>query len=178
MTTPYLFRRDFDDFGDLDAFVLPVGGQHVARAADITLAADIDMDEIGLGNSGFGSQDFEGEDVDLNIDIGDSDSIEVGRRDANAPRQSIDSRLGRVGGSDLDRFSGSHEPSDNIGMGMDVDMPGFDDFGGMGDIDLGLGDMEGIDLGLGDIGAAVDGEREKTPEQTRASSRACKWDDA
>lgn len=145
-------------------------GQHVARAADITLQTgndlDFDLDEpaygFDLGADGIASQDF-----DLGLDFGeprgDEDlSIEVGRDAPNRSRLSVDSRLlGEGGAMDLDVLSRmSREPSEH---GLDVDM------------DLAFGDLGGdmpFDLGL-DFGDTGPSDGEKTPGQARTPSRAC-----
>ena len=147
--------------------------------ADITLATandlPFDLDDPGYGfdlgpSDGIGSQDF---DLDLGLDFGDGPasvngdvSMEVGRRDAAAPRFSIDSRI--IGDdamdADLDLASNrskSRAPSEHT-FGLDLD------FGP---------DLAGVDLDLGvDFGDKIpSSDREKTPGQTRASSRACQF---
>lgn len=151
-------------------------GQHVARMADITLATaddfQFDLDDPGfdLGPSdGIGSQDYG--DIDLGLDFGDGPasingnddmSVEVGR-DAPAPRQSIDSHLLAENGMELDMDLLSHRSKSRDlsehPFGPDVDMDFGPDFGGM-------------DLGI-DFGDHPPSDREKTPGQTRESSRAC-----
>jgi cohesin complex subunit SCC1 len=91
-------------------------------------------------------------------------SVGVGR-DAPAHRQSLDSHfLGRNGvDMDLDLLSNrskSRDASEHpFGADVDMDLP---DFGGM---DLG-------EFGIG-FGENPPSDREKTPGQTRSSSRAC-----
>lgn len=139
-------------------------GQHVARAADITLHTgndlNFDLDEPSYGfdleADGIASQDF-----DLGIDFGDGKqdedmSVEVGRDAPDRSRLSVDSHLlGDGAALDLDVLSRmSREPSEH---------------GPAGDMDLGFGDLVGdMDLGL-DFGPS---EGEKTPGQARTPSRA------
>ncbi|RDB16687.1 Cohesin subunit rad21 [Hypsizygus marmoreus] len=158
-------------------------GHHQAHIDDITLRAvddfqDFDLDDrFDVGPSdGIGSQDF-----DLNLDIdwdGPMDghgtpkddamsvdeSVGVGR-DAPGRRDSIQSHLLGRNGMDVDMDvlstrSKTREPSEHP----------FD-----GDIDMGFPDLAGMDLG--DLGIGFDDlppaeNLEKTPGQTRASSRA------
>jgi len=149
--------------------------------ADITLAtADdlpFDLDDPGYGfdlgpSDGIGSQDF---DLDLGLDFGDGPvsvngyedmSVEVGR-DAAAPRLSLDSHVLGNDGMDVDmdlisNRSKSRAASEHpFAAGMDMD------FGP---------DLGAIDFDLGvDFGDKIpSSDREKTPGQTRSSSRACK----
>jgi cohesin complex subunit SCC1 len=151
--------------------------------ADITLATAndlaFDLDDAGYGfdlgpSDGIGSQDF---DIDLGLDFGDGPasvngnedmSMEVGRRDAAASRLSIDSRIIGDNAMDVDldlasNKSRSRAPSEHP-FGADLDF----DFGH---------DLAGVDLDLGvDFGDKLPpSDREKTPGQTRASSRACEF---
>jgi cohesin complex subunit SCC1 len=166
---------------DFEERTIQPQAQHVARLADITLTTTddfaLDLDDPGYGfdlgpSDGIGSQDF---DLDLGLDFGDGPvsvngneemSVEVGR-DAAAPRLSLDSNV-----------LGDH------GMGVDLDIAsnrsksrGASEhpFGPDMDIDFGA-DLGGVDLDLGlDFGdKAPLSEHEKTPGQTRTSSRACK----
>ena len=162
-------------------------GQHVARAADITLAnanefsleldgPDFDFD-LGVGD-GIGSQDF---DVDLGIDFGDGPvddtadktgaadetmSVEVGRDAASirSPRASLVSHLlGKDGDDALTHRS--REMSENP-FGADMDLDFGPDVNGM-DIDLGLDLGDGLgDLSMGD---GLLGENGKA----KSLSRAC-----
>ncbi|CCM05073.1 uncharacterized protein FIBRA_07279 [Fibroporia radiculosa] len=181
---------------DMDFEERPVrpGGQHIARAADITLATandyQFDFDDPGYGfdlgpSDGIGSQDY----APLGIDFGegpvsvheeesrvedDTMSIEVGR-DAAAPRsirESLGSHLlGRPGGDlDVDLLSvrsRSREASEHP-FGGDVDMNFGMDFGpdaGGEEVDL------GISFELGDLGNL--GEQALTPQTPRLTpSRA------
>lgn len=159
-------------------------GQHVARVADITLATaddfQFDLDDPGYGfdlgpSDGIGSQDY---DIDLGIDWGDgptnvgekadeddSMSVEIGL-DAPAPKDDINSAfLGRNGADmDLDLLSNrskTREASEHP-FGADVDMNFGEDFAGM--------DLGEFNINFGDRPLS---DREKTPGQTRSSSRAC-----
>jgi cohesin complex subunit SCC1 len=141
-------------------------GQHVAKAADITLATADDMTfdfedagyDLDLGPSdGIGSQDF---DIDLGLSFGDKDetmSVEQGRDAMEERRFSLDSNV--VGKhdkeDDLDAMSTMSRQMSEHPFAPDVDM-----FGG----DLG-GD---IDLGL-----PFDDTLEKTPVKVQSKSRAC-----
>ncbi|KAL1705021.1 Rec8 like protein-domain-containing protein [Schizophyllum commune] len=177
---------DFNWDEDFEIHPLVNTGQHQARRDDITLrTADFvdysDPMNLDIGPSdGIGSQDF---DVDLGIDWGDEfggeqgrdaddsmsmdGSVGVGRRDSMAPsRLSLDSRFG-PGGPNIDLMSNrsrSRDPSEQpyaADMDMDIDMPEF------GAVDLG-------DLGVGfdDQPPLPSDDHEKTPGQTRESSRA------
>ena len=176
-------RRDID----FEERPIQPGGQHIARTADITLAAaedfQFDFDAPGfddLNPPDIGSQDFE--ELDLRLDFGDgpvsvrgesvvrqseadeSMEIEFGRDAAppRHPRESLDSHL--LGRRDDD---------------MDLDAPSYRSrqsslhpFGGDLDDDLGLG-AGGIELG--DLGISFDGlpgDNEPLPPLT--PSRACK----
>ncbi|EMD37715.1 hypothetical protein CERSUDRAFT_114350 [Gelatoporia subvermispora B] len=148
---------------DVDFEERPVrpGGQHIARTADITLAAaddfQFDFDDPGYGfdlgpADGIGSQDYE---VDLGLDFGDgpvsvnenvqpeddSMSIEVGRDAVSprAPRESLGSHiLGRHGAdADLDILSAHSRAVSENPFGADMNLDFGPDLGGM-DIDLGL----------------------------------------
>ncbi|KAL7281759.1 hypothetical protein ACG7TL_005078 [Trametes sanguinea] len=146
------------DTADFESRVVQPGGQHIARAADITLGtADLQFDledtyGFDLGPSdGIGSQDF---DIDLNLDFGDGPaaaatprseddemSVEVGR-DAAAPRafrESIDSHmLGPHGAEgDFDLLSVRSRAQSENPFAADVDMGFGPDVGGM-DVDLGI----------------------------------------
>ncbi|KZW00272.1 hypothetical protein EXIGLDRAFT_167777 [Exidia glandulosa HHB12029] len=144
-------------------------GQHVARAADITLQTgndlDFDLDEptfgFNLDGDGIATQDFD--DLGLNFGDGKDDadlSIEVGRDAPDRSRLSVDSHiLGDGGPMDLDVLSRmSREPSEPA---LDLDMNL-----GLGDIDMNLDDL-GLNWGDG----PSDGE--KTPGEARTPSRAC-----
>ena len=159
----------------------PLQGQHIARRADVTLAAfdDFQMDYAGyydldLGpDDGIGSQDYA-----LPLDFGpqpgaeelvegseapgpedETMSIEVGREAAppRAPRESLDSRLLGQGRDDLDMLSTASRA---------VSEQPFDDFG------LGTGDLTIEGLTFDDVALPVISDREKTPGQT---TRACKF---
>ena len=177
MTLNAGFTRD-QDFQYRPA---PLQGQHIARRADVTLAAfdDFQMDYAGyydldLGpDDGIGSQDYA-----LPVDFGpqpgaeesaegsevpgpedETMSVEVGREAAppRAPRESLDSRLLGQGRDELDILSAvSRAPSEQP----------FDDFG------LGAGDMIIEGLTFDDIALPAISDREKTPGQT---TRACKF---
>ena len=159
----------------------PLQGQHIARRADVTLAAfdDFQMDYAGyydfdLGpDDGIGSQDYA-----LPLDFGpqagaeepaegseapgleeETMSVEVGREapPPRAPRESLDSRLLGRGREELEALStvsraASEQP--------------YDDFG------LGAGDLTIEGLTFDDVALPVISDREKTPEQT---TRACKF---
>ncbi|KAI0819965.1 Rec8 like protein-domain-containing protein [Trametes gibbosa] len=147
------------DTADFESRDVQPGGQHIARAADITLGnADFtfDLEDTGYGfdlgpSDGIGSQDY---DIDLNINFGDEPapadrptprseddemSVEVGR-DAAAPRafrESLDSHLiGAQGDLDLLSVRSRAQSEDPFGM-ADVDMGFGPDVGGM-DVDLGI----------------------------------------
>ncbi|EJD52753.1 hypothetical protein AURDEDRAFT_111326 [Auricularia subglabra TFB-10046 SS5] len=160
-----------DTTWDLDFDERPQAqGQHVARAADITLqTGDFDLDEpmrgFDLGPSdGIESQEFE----NLGLSFGDDHaaneedlSIEVGRDAPDRSRLSVDSRLlGDGGPMDLDVLSRmSREPSEHGGLDMNMDL-GFGDM----DVDLDLG------LSFGPDGGVSEGD--KTPGEARTPSRA------
>lgn len=159
-------------------------GHHQAHIDDITLRTADDFqqfdfnDAFDIGPSdGIGSQDFN--DVDLGIDwddhpaqtpkeddrmsVDDEESVGVGR-DAPDRRESVNSHLlGRDGmDMDLDILSNRSKSRD----------PSEHPFGG--DIDMDFPDLAGMDLG--DFGIGFDDmplDLEKTPGQTRSSSRAC-----
>ncbi|KAI0645579.1 Rec8 like protein-domain-containing protein [Trametes meyenii] len=148
------------DTADFESRDVQPGGQHIARAADITLGtADLtfDFEDPGYGfdlgpSDGIGSQDY---DIDLNLDFGDGPapadratprsedddmSVEVGR-DAAAPRafrESLDSHMiGAHGRDDFDLLSvRSRAQSENPFAG-DVDIGFGPDVGEM-DVDLGI----------------------------------------
>jgi len=159
----------------------PLQGQHIARRADVTLAAfdDFQMDYAGYydldlgGDDGIGSQDYA-----LPLDFGpqpgaeeptegseapgpedETMSIEVGREAAppRAPRESLDSRLLGQGRDDVDILSAVSRAAS--------EQP-FDDFG------LGAGDLTIEGLTFDDVALPVISDREKTPGQT---TRACKF---
>lgn len=152
---------------DLEARA-PAQGQHVARAADITLQTgndlNFDLDEptfgFDLDADGIATQDLD----DLNLNFGEEDlSIEVGRDAPDRSRLSVDSRvLGEGGAMDLDVLSRmSREPSEHgLDLGMDIDFP-----------DIGGGDF--LDLGLTFDPDTGPSDGEKTPGQARSPSRAC-----
>ncbi|OJT10264.1 Cohesin subunit rad21 [Trametes pubescens] len=150
------------DTADFESRDVQPGGQHIARAADITLGnADFtfDLEDTGYGfdlgpSDGIGSQDY---DIDLNLDFGDGPapadratprteddemSVEVGR-DAAAPRpfrESLGSHLlgAHEGEGDFDMLSvRSRAQSENPFGGPDIDMGFGPDAGGM-DVDLGI----------------------------------------
>lgn len=170
---PVSIEQQSDDFHrdvDFEDRPLQPGGQHVARAADITLATaddlNFDLDDPRYGydlgpSDGIGSHDWDG--LDIGVDFGDElQSVERGRDGPGSDAGlSIGSHLlgnGALEG-DIDLMSNkSREASENpfgAEMNMDMDV----DFGpdlGM-DIDLGVG--------FGDL----------TPGQTRSPSRACKF---
>ena len=160
----------------------PLQAQHIARRADVTLAAfdDFQMDYAGyydldLGpDDGIGSQDYA-----LPLDFGpqaeveelaegseapgpeeETMSVEVGREAAppRAPRESLDSRLLGRGREDLEAISAVSRAAS--------EQP-FDDFG------LGAGDLTIEGLTFEDVALPVISDREKTPEQT---TRACEFD--
>lgn len=173
---------------DFEERPIQPGGQHIARTADITLAAaddfQFDLDDPGYGfdlgpADGIGSQDY---DLDLGLDFGDGpvsvhehdrssqiedDSMSVGvGRDAalsRALRESLGSHLlGPQGGdADFDLMSNrSREPSEHpFGADMNMDLDFGPDIGGM-DLDLGL-----------DFGDKPLSEHAPTPRLT--PSRAC-----
>ena len=159
----------------------PLQGQHIARRADVTLAAfdDFQMDYAGyydldLGpDDGIGSQDYA-----LPLDFGpqpeaeepvegseapgpedETMSVEVGREAAppRAPRESLDSRLLGRGREDLDGLSA---------VSRAVSEQPFDDFG------LGAGDLTIEGLTFDDVALPVISDRERTPGQT---TRACEF---
>jgi cohesin complex subunit SCC1 len=165
-------------------------GHHQAHVDDITLRTADDFqqfdfnDPFDMGPSdGIGSQDFH--DVDLGINLDDEpiggetpnglddnmsvdESVGVGR-DAQHHRDSIHSRLLTQNGRDLDldllsNRSKSRGASEHP-FGGDVDM----DFPELAGMDLG-------DFGIGFDDMPLDNieNTEKTPGQTRESSRACK----
>ncbi|KAJ3752963.1 Rec8 like protein-domain-containing protein [Lentinula raphanica] len=165
--------QDFDE--DRPA---PAHGQHQARIDDITLPPtdtfeplDFDNDKFDLGPSdGIGSQDF----LDLGLDFGDAPiqsekgadesmsvhgSVGVGR-DAPSLRDSIGDQFMDIDGNFdlLSRRSKTRELSEHpFGADMNLDIP---DFGGV--------DLEELGVGFDPIPMDID----KTPGQTRASSRA------
>ncbi|KAJ3803183.1 Rec8 like protein-domain-containing protein [Lentinula aff. detonsa] len=165
--------QDFDE--DRPA---PTHGHHQARIDDITLPPtdtfeplDFDNDQFDLGpTDGIGSQDF----LDLGLDFGDAPiesekgadesmsvdgSVGVGR-DAASHRDSIGDHFMDVDGSFdiLSRRSRTRELSEHpFGADMNLDIP---DFGGV--------DLEALGVGFDPIPMDID----KTPGQTRASSRA------
>ncbi|KZP11623.1 hypothetical protein FIBSPDRAFT_962155 [Athelia psychrophila] len=164
---------------DADFDVRPAGqpgGQHVARMADITLAAAdefaLDFDDPGYGfdlgpSDGIGSADYD--DIDLGLDFGDGiigasqagdmESIGVGRDGASERGVSIGSHmLGQD--HDFDALS-MREPSEH-GFGADMNM----------DVDMTFG-ADGMDIDLADLGVGFDGEEVPAiPELGRSPSRA------
>lgn len=161
---------------------LHASGQHQARVDDITLRTADDfhrfdaLDTFDIGPAdGIGSQDFN--DLDLGINWGDepltsSDrlgdqmsvdgSIGVGR-DAMSHAGSIGSHLFPEKHTlDVDLLShpsASRAPSEHpFGADMDVDMAGVD----LGDFGIGFDEPIAVE------------PPEKTPEETRSLSRACK----
>ncbi|KAL1744646.1 Rec8 like protein-domain-containing protein [Schizophyllum fasciatum] len=175
---------DFNLDEDFDIGPLITTGQHQARRDDITLRTDdfVDFNDpmnLDIGPSdGIGSQDF---DVDLGIDWGDEfggeqarndddsmsmdGSVGVGRRDSVAPsRLSMDSRFGPGALDVLSNRSRSRDPSEHpyvADMDMDVDMP-----------ELGAVDLGDLGVGFDDQPPLPLDENERTPGQTRGSSRA------
>ncbi|KAI0769746.1 Rec8 like protein-domain-containing protein [Trametes elegans] len=149
------------DTADFESRDVQPGGQHIARAADITLGtADLqfDLEDPGYGfdlgpSDGIGSQDY---DFDLNLDFGDGPaaadhatprsvddemSVEVGR-DAAAPRafrESLDSHMIGAHGAegDFDLLSVRSRAQSENPFAADVDMGFGPDVGGM-DVDLGI----------------------------------------
>ena len=183
LTSPFstkTLNASFDRDQDFQYRPTPSQGQHIARRADVTLAAfdDFQMDYGGyyddLGpDEGIGSQDYA-----LPLDFGpqpgeeeppeeseapgpedETMSIEVGREAAppRAPRESIDSRLLGQGREDADILSAVSRAAS--------EQP-FDDFG------LGVGDLTIEGLTFDDVAVPVISDREKTPGQT---TRACKF---
>lgn len=159
-------------------------GHHQAHIDDITLRTADDFqqfdfnDPFDIGPSdGIGSQDFN--DVDLGINWDDEpaktpdgnddhmsvdESVGVGR-DAPGRRDSINSHLLGRDAMDLDldilsNRSKSRDPSEHP-FGPDVDMD-FPDLAGM--------DLGDFGIGFDDVPLDI----EKTPGQTRSSSRECK----
>jgi len=164
-------------YRDLDFQIRPLENQsrYQANIDDITLPMIDGFQQFGdIGPSdGLGSQDFEGGDLDLELDFGNEQqgegrddamsltgSVGVGR-DAAPSRMSVDSYI--LGGDkDEDFFSQrgqsrglSEQPN---GMDMQVDADPFGEID-LGDIGIGFGDQDQMD---------VDGN--KTP----GLSRACK----
>lgn len=157
-------------------------GHHQAHIDDITLRTvndfqDFDLDDpFDIGPSdGIGSQDFNDVDLGLNWDsepvntngtprddeMSVDESVGVGR-DAPGRRDSIHSHLlGRNGMDiDIDVLSNRSKTRDPSEHPFDVD------------VDMGFPDLAGMDLG--DFGIGFDDlPQEKTPGQTRASSRDC-----
>ncbi|KAI0374146.1 hypothetical protein BV20DRAFT_1049545 [Pilatotrama ljubarskyi] len=145
------------DTADFESRDVQPGGQHIARAADITLGnADLtfDFEDPGYGfdlgpSDGIGSQDY---DIDLNLDFGDGPapadratprsedgemSVEVGR-DAAAPRhfrESLDSHM--LGGQADDLLSVRSRAQSENPFAADVDIGFGPDVGGM-EVDLGI----------------------------------------
>ena len=168
------------DFADQQ---FQISGQHLARAADITLASAndfLDLNDPGLGfdlgpNDGIGSQDF-----DLGIDFGDGPeagragegdetmSVEVGRDAAamGSPRLSIDSNV--LGKNYQDDILSHRSREGSVNPFGDFDM-GNDD---LGQLDLGLSfDM---DNNLGEPGE-TGGETVEGGAEGRSPSRACSF---
>lgn len=172
------FNRD----QDFQFRPIPLQAQHIARRADVTLAAfdDFQMDYAGyydldLGpDDGIGSQDYA-----LPLDFGpqpeveepaeeseapgpedETMSVEVGREAAppRAPRESLDSRLLGQGREDLEALSTASRAASELPL---------DDF------DLGAGDLTIEGLTFEDVPLPVISDREKTPGQT---TRACRFD--
>lgn len=162
----------------------PLQAQHIARRADVTLAAfdDFQMEYAGyydldLGpDDGIGSQDYAlpldsldfGPHAQVEEPAEESEapgpeeetmSIEVGREAAppRAPRESLDSRLLGRGREDLEALSTASRAASE---------QHFDDFG------LGAGDLTIEGLTFEDVALPVISDREKTPEQT---TRACEF---
>ncbi|KAI1795699.1 Rec8 like protein-domain-containing protein [Ganoderma leucocontextum] len=154
------------DTADFESRNVQPGGQHIARAADITLGnADLQFEfddaEYGfdLGPSdGIGSQDY---DIDLNIDFGDGPatpaahtpsrmdddddmSVEMPRERAapRALRESLGSHLlGAQGGDELDLLSVRSRAQSENPFDADVDMGfGPDDAGMVVDLGISFGD--------------------------------------
>ena len=175
------FNAGFNRDQDFQYRPAPLQGQHIARRADVTLAAfdDFQMEyanyyDLDLGTEeGIGSQDYA-----LPFDFGpqpgaeelaegseapgpedETMSVEVGREAAppRAPRESLDSRLLGQGRDDLDVLST---------VSRAVSEQPFDDFG------IGAGDLTIEGLTFDDVALPVISDREKTPGQT---TRACKF---
>ena len=181
------------DTADFEARNVQPGGQHIARAADITLGnADFQFDfddaEYGfdLGPSdGIGSQDY---DIDLNLDFGDGPaapaartpsrmsedddmSVEMPRERAEPRpyRESIGSHvLGPQGADDLDLLSVRSRAQSENPFAADIDMGFGPDDAGM-DVDLGIS-FEDEPLPLPDAPLS---EHAPTPRLT--PSRACEY---
>lgn len=176
-----ILNTDFNRDQDFQYRPTPLQGQHIARRADVTLAAfdDFQMDYAGyydldLGpDDGIGSQDYA-----LPLDFGpqpeaeepaegseapgpedETMSVEVGREAAppRAPRESLDSRLLGRGREDLEGLSA---------VSRAVSEQPYDDFG------LGAGDLTIEGLTFDDVALPVISDREKTPGQT---TRACRF---
>ena len=148
------------DTADFESRNVQPGGQHIARAADITLNADIQFDfgDDGYGfdlgpSDGIGSHDF---DLDLNLDFGDGPvaaertpsriddddmSVEVGRDAApqRAYPESVASHMMGAAGADadLDLLSVRSRAQSENPFAADMDMGFGPDMGGM-DVDLGI----------------------------------------
>ena len=183
------------DTADFETRNVQPGGQHIARAADITLGnADLQFEfgdaEYGfdLGPSdGIGSQDYD----DLNLDFGDGPATPAARtpsrmdddddmsvempRERAAPRalrESLGSHLlGAEGADDLDLLSvRSRAQSENpFGIGMDIDIGFGPDDAGMVVDDLGISfEDEPLPLPLPEEALS---EHAPTPRLT--PSRAC-----
>jgi hypothetical protein len=160
-------------------------GHHQAHVDDITLRTADDFQQFDLNDpfdmgpsDGIGSQDFHDFDLGINLDdepnggrtpndnMSVDESVGVGR-DVQHHRDSIHSHLLARNGGDLDmdvlsNRSKSRGASEHPFGGGDVDMD-FPELAGMDLADLGIGFD---DMPLDNI--------EKTPGQTRESSRACK----
>lgn len=160
---------------------------HQAHIDDITLrtADEFHFDlndpfEIGPSD-GIGSQDFN--DVDLGINWGDEPVVGSEHGKDNQDNMSVDESVG-VGRDAPDRRE-SVDPHllgrDNMDMDMDILSnrsksrdPSEHPFGA--DVNMDFPELEGMDLtdyGIGFDPLPAD-DREKTPGQTRSSSRACK----
>lgn len=177
-------------FSDFDFEVSKPSGQHVARAADITLASANDFqfgfDDPGLDfdlgpEDGIGSQDL---DMDLGIDFGDepaaqeadqtrpedeSMSVEIGRRDDHAlgsPRISLNSHVLGNEMADLDALTARSRAVSEKPFGDDLDV----DFGG----DLGMDLDLGLDFGDGTTGDITAGDISLGMNRERSPSRVCK----
>ena len=173
------------DTADFESRNVQPGGQHIARAADITLNADMDFgfDDQSYGfdlgpSDGIGSQDF---DLDLNLDFGDvpeaaartpsqmdDDGMSIEYvRDAAPPRAYAESIASQVMGAagadaDLDLLSvRSRAQSENPFAVAEMDIGFGPDEGGM-DVDLGIS-----------FGDEPLSEHAPTPHLT--PSRACEY---
>ena len=168
------------------------GGQHIARAADITLGnADLQFEfddaEYGfdLGPSdGIGSQDY---DLDLNLDFGDGPATPAARtpsridddddmsvempRERVAPRplrESLGSHLlGAQGADDLDLLSVRSRAQSENPFGMDIDI-------GFGPDDTGMV-VDDLGISFGDEPLPEEPLSDHAPTPRLTPSRACEY---